>query len=87
MNSTPLAMKNTPTNSHTHTICTNESIAPLKTGESSSHCVELCAHTNTHEKKANTPLLIYFNGIIKAQLNDTAIRNCLYNYYNLEECY
>lgn len=36
-----------------------------------------------HAQK-NTPQLIYFNGIIKAQLNDTAIHNCLYNYYNLE---
>lgn len=45
----------------------------------------LCgAHAQTNKKM---PLLIYFNGIIKAQLNDTAIHNCLYNYYNLEECY
>lgn len=30
--------------------------------------------------------LIYFNGIIKAQLNDTAIHDYLYNYCNLGEC-
>lgn len=27
-------------------------------------------------------VLIYFNGIIKVQLNDTPIHNYLYNYYN-----
>lgn len=56
--------------------CINESFALPSCASCTPHLMVF-----THKK---TPLLIQFNGIIKAQLNDTAIHNCLYNYYNLE---
>lgn len=45
-------------------------------------------HPNNHNNKTAKKCirLIYFNGIIKAQLNDTAIHDYLYNYCNLGEC-